>query len=396
MSMPYDFIKNRIFPLGIPLAWRQLTSERKRFCAALAGVAFGVLLMMFELGLYSSLLEKVVRPLRLLTGEVVITSLNRDNFYIANLFTERRLYQALASSDVEGVAPVYLEMTTLKHPLTGVSAQLCAFGVDPARPALVIPDLEHKIDILKQDEYVLFDSLAPARFGPIRQMVQRRGEVETLLGGHRVRVKGFCPMGQTFLADTNVLMGERAFLRVFEGRPPGMINYGVVMLKPGVNPAQAAARLSRILPEDVRVLTKEALISEEQAYWTRRTPIGFVFSSGALLAMIVGSVIAYQILYSDVNDHMKEYATLRAVGIADSFLLRLVLEQAAILSVLGFIPGAAMTSFLYYITRVNADMPVTFTVERTLFVLFLNFFTCIAAGILATRKLRLLNPADIF
>jgi len=396
MRTSIDFIRNRLFPLGIPLAWRQLTSERKRFMVALAGVAFGVLLMMFELGMYAGLLEKVARPLRLLTGDVVIISKNMDNFYVGDLFTERRLYQALASEDVESVAPVYIDFTTWKHPVTGVKIRLCAFGIDPVRPAFIIPDSERGLEVLKQEEYLLFDSLAPRRFGPVRELFQEYSEVETMLGGRRIRVKGFFPMGQTFSADTNVLMGERAFHRIFDHRPAGMINCGVVRLKPGVDPARAAARLGGILPDDVRVVTREDFINDEQTYWARKTPIGFIFSSGVILAMIVGSVIVYQILYADVNDHLKEYATLKAIGIGDRFLLRLILEEATILSALGFIPGTILTWVLYYITRAKADMPVTFTFGRTLFVLFLTFSMCMLAGILATRKLRSADPADIF
>ena len=389
-------IQNRLFPLGIPLAWRQLASEKKRFGAALAGVAFGVLLMMFELGLYSGLLEKVVRPMRLFTGEVVMVSRNMDNLYVADLFTERRLVQALASEDVESVAPVLSDFTTWKHPVTGVGIRLCVFGIDPMRPAFSIPDPGRNLDFLKHDEYALFDSLASRRFGPVRDILRERGEVETMVGGRRIRVKGYFPMGQTFSADTNVLMGERAFRRVFDRYPPGMINCGVIRLKAGADPARAAAHLSRILPDDVRIITREAFIREEQTYWARKTPIGFIFSSGVVLAMIVGSVIVYQILYADVNDHLKEYATLKAIGIGDRFLLRLILEEATILSALGFVPGAVLTWILYAVTRAKADMPVAFTPGRTILVLFLTFSMCMLAGILATRKLRSADPADIF
>ncbi len=396
MSQWQDALRQRLSPLGIPLAWRQLTAEKKRFGTAVAGVAFGVLLMMFELGLYEGLLEKVVRPIRLFAAEVVIASANMDYFYVGNLFTERRLYQALASSDVESIAPLYVDFTNWKNPATGIDIRLCAFGVDPARMALTIPDGEENLDSLQEDENLLFDSMASWQFGPVKELFRERGEVESILGYRRIRVKGFFSMGQTFVADTNVLMGERAFLRIFSNRPQGMINFGAVRLRAGVDPAAAATRLGAMLPPDVRVLTKEEFVREEQKYWARKTPIGFIFAGGALLAVIVGMVIVYQILYADVNDHLKEYATLKAMGIGDRFLLRLVLEEATILSVLGFIPGIILAAILYAITRANADMPVTITAGWTLLVLFLTFFMCMLAGILATRKLRQADPADIF
>jgi putative ABC transport system permease protein len=396
MKAPFGLLKNRLFRLGIPLAWRQLASEKKRFGAALAGVAFGVLLMMFELGMYAALLEKVVRPLRLFAGEVVIMSKNVDYFYVGELFTQRRLYQALASEDVASVAPLSMEFATWKQPLTGVNLTVCSFGVDPVRPALTVSDPDGNFEVLKQEEYLFFDRMASRRFGPVPELFRKHGEVETMMKGKRIRVKGFFSMGQTFAADTNVLMGERAFYRIFEHRPPGMINYGMIRLQPGVDPVRAAAHLSRILPDDVRVVTRENFIREEQIYWAKKTPIGFVFSAGVMLAIIVGSVVVYQILYADVNEHLKEYATLKAIGIGDRFLLRLIMEEATILSVLGFIPGTILTWVLYCITRAKADLPITFTLGRTLFVLFLTCFMCMLAGILATRKLRSADPADIF
>ena len=55
--------------------------------------------------------------------------------------------------------------------------------------------------------------------------------------------------------------------------------------------------------------------------------------------MLVGLVIVYQVLSTDVADHLREYATFKAMGYPHRFFLGIVFEEALILGVIGFVPG---------------------------------------------------------
>ena len=168
------------------------------------------------------------------------------------------------------------------------------------------------------------------------------------------------------------------------------------MLEEGSDANQVAQKLRETLPKDVKVMTRQQFIQNEKDYWGERTPIGFVISASMTVALIVGAVIVYQILYTDVTDHLEEYATLKSIGFRDSYFISLILQESIILSVFGFIPGALFTAGLYYVTRNVAYMPTYFSWVNAAIVLGLTIVMCTIAGALATRKLRHANPADIF
>ncbi len=267
------------------LGWRQLIREKKRFCTALAGVSFGVILMLFQLGIFQAFMLMAARPIDAMKGELVMISRNFQYFMDAKSFPERRLYQTLALPDVKEVYPVMIDYGSWRHPETGREGDQAVFGV-----------------------------------------------------------------------------------------------------RPHANPF--------ILPRDVEVITRQELILREKTYWEEHTPLGFIVISGMIIAMFVGAVIVYQILYTDINDHVREYATLKAMGLGDGFFLRLVLQEAAILTAFGFIPGVLFTWVLFYLAETEGGLPTRLTIPDTLLVFGLTVVTCVIAGLLATRRLRAADPAD--
>jgi putative ABC transport system permease protein len=151
-----------------------------------------------------------------------------------------------------------------------------------------------------------------------------------------------------------------------------------------------------LLPPDVRVLTRQTFIAEEQRYWNRRTPVGFVVGAGMLVGMLVGAIVVYQILYSDVNDHLKEYATLKAIGFEDRFFTILVMEEALILVLLGIAPALAMTETLNHFARVTVNLRAYIDPTQVTLVMLAVIFSCLLAGRLATTRLRTADPASVF
>jgi putative ABC transport system permease protein len=107
-------------------------------------------------------------------------------------------------------------------------------------------------------------------------------------------------------------------------------------------------------------------------------------------------VIVYQILFSDVASHLKEYATLKAMGYSGFYLARVVLGAALILAVAGFLPGLALSTFLYDVVGGATFLPLRMEPALALTVFAMIFSMCAVAGLLAVRKLRDANPADMF
>jgi putative ABC transport system permease protein len=170
----------------------------------------------------------------------------------------------------------------------------------------------------------------------------------------------------------------------------------LIQLKPGADVQRVKAELDRVLPDDVKVLTTEEWALIEQTYWANGTGIGFIFTLGVLMGFIVGIIIVYQILYSDVTDHLAEYATLKAMGYTDNYLLMMLGQEALILACFGFLPSLILATGLYQLTYAATLLPIAMKVERAVTVFVLTIIMCGVSGTVAMRKLRSADPADIF
>jgi putative ABC transport system permease protein len=151
-----------------------------------------------------------------------------------------------------------------------------------------------------------------------------------------------------------------------------------------------------VLPNDVQVLTHSQLDAAEREFWSSNTPIGFIFALGVLLGLVVGIIVVYQILYTDVTDHLQEYATLKAIGYKDSFLFGIIIYESAILSIFGYIPGFFLSLLIYRVATNATFLPLTMTFERGIVVYLLTVGMCVLSGALALRRLSKADPAEIF
>ncbi|MEO5721789.1 MAG: ABC transporter permease DevC [Chthoniobacterales bacterium] len=385
-----------LLPLGIPLAWLQLAGEKRRLAAAVAGIAFAAIMMMMQLGFHDALFESTTILHSHLRGDLAMVSTQYESLISTKSFTQRRVYQALALPEVIAVAPVYLGMANWKNPQSRRDRSIFVFGFNPDDRVLDLPEVIEKTALLKLPDSVFFDSGSRPEFGPIAQELKERGQVETEIAGRKVTVNGVFRLGTSFAADGNVVTSGSTFLSIFKARPEGLVDLGVIRLAPGTDAVKTCDRLRALLPPDVQVVTRAGYMQLEKEYWGKRTPIGFIITASMIVAFVVGSVIVYQILYTDVVDHLQEYATLKAVGYTDARLFALVLQQAVILSLLGFIPATLMAALIFHLTRAITMLPAYLTFGRALLVLALTMLMCTVSGALAMRKLRAADPAEIF
>ncbi len=320
----------KIVPLGIPLAWLNLVQERKRFIAALFGITFAVTLMLFQMGLNSALFLQVVAPHQHMAGDLVVVSPHYEYFGIRRGFPQARLLQAEADVDVTRAAAVYSANLPLKHPKTGALRDIFVIAYDPAQSPWKPGFVDAFDRALKEPGTFVFDRLSQAGFGDYDSWLAEGKPVETELAGRHAKAIGTFEMGTTFAADGNLITGLDTFLALGGGQR-SRIDIGLLHLRKGADAATVAERLNQRLLSDVQVLPIEVFIQNEQDYWSKRTPIGFVIGASMLVALIVGAVIVYQILYTDVNDHLEEYATLKSIGFRDRYFTSLILQESLIL-----------------------------------------------------------------
>jgi putative ABC transport system permease protein len=311
-------------------------------------------------------------------------------------FSNRRLYQARGVAGVESVTPVYLGVGSWKNPDTHGVRTIFVVGLDPADRALTLAAVNDQRASIQPEDAVIFDELSRPEYGPIADRV-RAGQVVTAeLNNRELEIAGLFRFGTSFGIDGTVITSETNFLRLFPNRKRGLIEIGLVRVAPGADPARVRDSIRAILPADVDVLTRAAFAEKEIAYWDSSTPIGYVFSFGVLVGMVVGGIIVYQILFADVNDHLPEYATLKAMGYSNGFLAGVVIQQAVILAALGFLPGVAMSLVLYRVSGEATRLPLEMTTGRALFVLGLTVTMCTVSAVMALRKVRSADPAEVF
>ena len=302
----------------------------------------------------------------------------------------------MAVDGVESVAAIYCGQAPWKNPVTRKERTIFLMAFAPRRGVFNLPAVDRHVDRLRERGVILFDEKARPEFGPVAQEVRAGRPVTTELAGKKVDVAGVFPMGTSFGIDGTVISSDETFLRMLPYRLQGIVDIGLIMLKPGADAERVRTELAARLPKDVEVLSHEGLVNLERDFWNTSTPVGFVFTLGVGMGLIVGSIIVYQILYTDVTDHLSEYATLKAIGYRDGRLFRIVLGQAAILSVLGFFPGMGLSQAVYVIAGNATLLPLRMNTERCLVVYLLTLIMCLMSGATAMRKLKSADPAEIF
>ena len=379
-----------------PIGWMQLRHRPMRLAVAVAGIAFAVLLIMMQLGFRSALFESAVRFHEQLHYDIALFS--PDSVFIVRPqgFSNRRLYQALRDTDVAAVAPIYIFPAVWKNPWTNQRRSINAIGFDPRQFILDAEGFAEARALLTRQNTVAFDAGSRPEFGPVAQTLRSGKPVATEINDRDMDVVALFRMGTSFGIDGTVLTSDDNWLRLFPDRPREEIQLGLIQLVPGADADAVRDRLRGHLPDDVLVLTKADFVAREKAYWNSATPIGYVFAFGAIMGFIVGGIIVYQILYADVTEHLNEYATLRAMGFKNRFISGIVLQQAGILAVLGYLPGLLAVHWLYGTAARATNLPLYVTLDRSVTVFLMTLAMCAMSALLAIRKVQRLDPAEVF
>jgi len=380
----------------IPLAWLLLTRQPARLAVALAGIAFAGILMFMQLGFRDGLFDASVTIHKQFDADLVLISPRTMSSIGMAGFPQRRLVQAMADPEVVGITPVHWNLLLWRNPETRKTRSILTLGFEPADPLFRDPALARSARSLTHRGRVLFDQLSRPEFGPVASWFRQGRVVETEVAGKRLRVAGLVSLGPSFGADGNMLVSRETFLELMPGTPPGSIELGLIRLRQGADPATVIPRLRQRLPADVRILTKKGFEEFEKEYWRSSTAIGFIFSLGAAMGFVVGCVIVYQVLYSDVSDHLPEYATLMAMGYPLRSLLGVVGREGLLLAVLGFLPAWLAGQGLYALVRAGTRLPVFMEAQRSQLVFAMILSMCMASAALAMRKLADADPAEIF
>ncbi|MEM6255083.1 MAG: ABC transporter permease DevC [Cyanobacteria bacterium P01_D01_bin.156] len=387
-----------------PLGWAQLTHRKVRLLVALTGVAFSNILIFTQLGLRAMLFDGVTLVPDHLQGDLFLVSAYAPNIDLGHI-PKIYLYQANAVDGVEAASPLYIEFSnwvnpeelsqpdTLEFKLFPNQVKILAFN--PNQPVLAIPEINQQIDRISGPGVVLYDRLGQEKLGPIVEQFNRQEIVSTIMSNRRVYVTGLFSLGSTLFDNGHIVMSDWNYTQWYGQESLDRVSVGCLTLEPGADLEQVRTRLQNTLPKSIQVLTQTELAQAEQAF-RASLPNGKVLNFGAVMGFIVGVVIVYQVLYTDVSEHLPEYATLKAMGYSDRILLGVILQEAIILAVLGFVPGYFASYGVYQLLVQITRVPLTMKTAVAVQVFVLTLVMCAVSGAIAMNKLRSADPAEVF
>jgi putative ABC transport system permease protein len=208
---------------------------------------------------------------------------------------------------------------------------------------------------------------------------------------------GLFKLGSTFAADSNLISSDTTAIQLaFRQINLGEISLGLLRLSPDADSKAIQTFLTKSYGKELQVLTKSELIAQERDYWNTASSFGVIFGFGTIMGLLVGGVVVYQVLYTDVSDHLKEYATLKAMGFADAFILLIVIQEAFLLGISSFIPATIISTGMYAFLTSASGIRIEMTGDKTLLVGALTLGVCAASAAIAIRRLQDADPASVF
>ena len=213
------------------------------------------------------------------------------------------------------------------------------------------------------------------------------------------------------------LTNPQGYIRACPWQTIDDVNFGLIKLRDPGQAEQVKRKLQRIfgIPQmdsdeaqhdqlqavdltnaDVEILTRETVNERETYRWVSETPLGQIFTLGVWVSVFVGVAIVYQVLSTDIDNMMSEYATLKAIGYSNKYLTTVVLQQSVLLALVGYVPSLAVSLILYEIVEAASGMPMIMTFPIVVQVLALAVGMCVISGVGALRKLFQADPVDLF
>jgi putative ABC transport system permease protein len=392
-----DTTRSPMWPPGVPLAWRNLVANKRRLLRSSAGIAFAALLMMVQLGFEQGFFDASLSAVRALDGDLVVESAYKYRFGTHDPVKHDELNGVRTVAGIASAEPLYADWQDFfwTSPVDGKPYLVRVFAFDPtAPPVLSVPQIADQQAALKSDDAVLVDRGARKFLG------MDASAKETKLNGQTVQIAGSFALGPDFMSDGTVIMSDRLFAELLPGNRGSAaslpIEAIVIKVRSDADVAAVQDALRAALPATVTVMTKAEIVDFERKFQAELSSAGPIFWLGAVVGFVVGMLISYQVIYTDLSDQLPQYATLKAIGYRTSYLVRSVLGQAALSALAGYIPAWVLCIAAYRIIGAFALLPLHMTLHLTLLTLGLTLGMCLLAAILAVRRVISADPAEIF
>ncbi|MDP2737472.1 MAG: FtsX-like permease family protein [Pseudorhodobacter sp.] len=379
----------------LPIGWLQLTHKRGRFMAALAGVAFANVLVFVQLGIMNSMATATLRPYEFFKADIMISAADANALAVGGNVARQWMLQAFADPDVAAGMGLFIANAPLKRGDTDIS--LTTFGIDPGQPAFIAPEIAADIAFLQVQDVAILDRLARGLSRDETAAIRPQTPLSFETQGRTLTAMTTFAGGGGFGGDGYMLVSDQTFLSMFASRSSAAPDHVLLRLRPDADAAVVVVRLRGLISDhSLRIRSYSDAAQEDLRYQQTRRPTGVIFGFGVLIGVLVGLVIVFQVLSADVADHLREYATFKAMGYGPRFFFGIVAEEALVLGLMGFLPGLAVGTAILTLMGKVTTLPLAMTPGMAVTVFVGTVVFSVISGVIATRKLTAADPADLF
>ena len=379
----------------LPIGWLQLTHKRGRFFAALSGVAFANVLVFVQLGIMNSMGTATLRPYEFFRADVMISAADANALAEGGNVARQWMLQAFADPDVIDGMGLFIGNVPLTYKDKSIS--LTTFGIDPGQTEFIASDIAQDVALLQVQDVALLDRLARGIPKDEAAAIRPQTPLSFETQSRTLTALSTFAGGGGFGGDGYMFVSDQTFLALFAARRSAAPDHILLRLRPGADALVVSDRLRGLISDSsLRIRSYADAAKEDLRYQQTKRPTGIIFGFGVLIGVLVGLVIVFQVLSADVADHLREYATFKAMGYGPRFFLGIVVEEALVLGILGFLPGFAVgTAILTQMGKVTT-LPLAMTPSMAITVFVGTVVFSILSGVFATRRLAAADPADLF
>jgi putative ABC transport system permease protein len=369
------------------LAARNLLQDRLRFIATVVGIVFSIVLVSIQLGLYLGFSRVVTVMIDHARADLWVMPVGTKCFEDPSLLDERERFRALSVSGVAQAIPVVIGFAQWHMP-SGETTPVFMIGSDIRAGGLLpwnlvagnIEDLQVPGAVAVDRSYL--GRLGISGIGVSAEINDRKVEVRALTDGIR------------YFTTTPYVFTLLDRVRSYTRTAPTKATYFLVRATLGTDIEGLRNRLKADIP-DVEVLTPSEFRDRSRSFWLFGTGAGAALLAGALLGLIVGTVIVAQTLYSSTKDHLNEFATLRAIGSSGLYIHAVIVCQALVSAIVGFCIAMGVALLVVRETTGGA-LPIIMTPTLSLAILTLTVVMCVLSALAAIAQVMRIDPVMVF
>jgi putative ABC transport system permease protein len=369
------------------LAWKNLLHDKVRLVVTLTGIVFALVLISVQFGMFLGFLDTSANVVEHNAADLWISAPGIPHVNGGSPIDESKRWKALGVPGVEAAANYIVFFLNWKlRDGAFQSCQIVGFDIDTGlgQPWNVV---EGKLDDLRGQDTVFIDELYKKKLG-----VEKIGDTLEL-NDKRVRVVGFTKGIRSFTTAPYVFASFKN-AQNYMGLPESKTVFILLRTRAGVDLEATKAAVVRAVPS-VEVFTNADMLNRTRTYWVFGTGAGTTTLLGAVLGLLVGIVVVAQTIYSATLDHLREFGTLKAMGATNGQIYRVIIVQALLAAVMGYVLGITVAWGVVQ-TTANTDLLIKLPPEVAAVVFGVTLFMCISASMLSIRKATTIDPAMVF